>query len=110
MTSNARVVITGLGVLAPNAHGAADFHAALRAGKSGIRFIQQLADSGFGCQVGGIPARAKELEEQYFTSEERYAMNSNIAYAAIAAIDAWTDAGLTRPVRTTTSSTLTPAP
>ncbi len=95
-TSNHRVVVTGLGVLAPNAHGLAAFEDALRVGKSGIRFHQHLADAKFGCQVGGIPERVEEIQRQYLTDEELMAMNPNMVYAAIAAIDAWTDAGLAR--------------
>ncbi|MEO7092821.1 MAG: beta-ketoacyl-[acyl-carrier-protein] synthase family protein [Polyangiales bacterium] len=92
-----RVVITGLGVLAPNGHGLQAFAGALREGKSGIRFHQQLKDLGFACQVGGIPENVAEIQKGYLTDEELMAMNPNMIYAAIAAIDAWTDAGLTRP-------------
>ncbi|MFZ5889468.1 MAG: beta-ketoacyl-[acyl-carrier-protein] synthase family protein [Myxococcota bacterium] len=95
--AKARVVITGLGVLSPNAHGAEHFHSALRSGESGVRFIEELARLGFSCQVGGLPRDADALEQRYFSAEQRYAMNSNIAYAGIAAIDAWEDAGLRRP-------------
>lgn len=95
-TSKPRVVVTGMGVLAPNAHGLAAFAGALREGKSGIKFHQHLADANFACQVGGIPEGVEELQKQYLTSEELYAMNPNMIYAAIAAIDAWTDAGLER--------------
>ncbi len=34
-----RVVITGLGIIAPNAHGLEAFEKALKKGESGIRFI-----------------------------------------------------------------------
>ena len=34
-----RVVVTGMGVAAPNAHGLENYEKALREGKSGIRFI-----------------------------------------------------------------------
>jgi 3-oxoacyl-(acyl-carrier-protein) synthase len=91
-----RVVITGLGVLAPNGHGLAAFAGALREGKSGIRFQQHLADLKFGCQVGGIPEDVEALQQRYLTDEERLAMNPNMVYAAIAAIDAFADAGLRR--------------
>jgi 3-oxoacyl-[acyl-carrier-protein] synthase-1 len=37
-----RVVITGMGVAAPNAHGLDNFEQALKEGRSGIRFIPQL--------------------------------------------------------------------
>ncbi len=91
-----RVVVTGMGVLAPNAHGLASFAGALREGKSGIKFHQHLADAKFGCQVGGIPENVEEIQKKYLTDEELFAMNPNMVYAAIAAIDAWTDAGLER--------------
>jgi 3-oxoacyl-(acyl-carrier-protein) synthase len=95
--SERRVVVTGLGVVAPNAHGAPSFAGALREGRSGIRFHQHLADSGFACCVGGIPEGIEAIEERYLTAEERMAMNRNMIYAAIAALDAWADAGLERP-------------
>ncbi|MBI2388043.1 MAG: beta-ketoacyl-[acyl-carrier-protein] synthase family protein [Deltaproteobacteria bacterium] len=92
-----RVVVTGLGVIAPNGHGLPAFTAALREGKSGIRFHQHLADANFGCQVGGIPEGVDELQRRYLSDEELLAMNPNMIYAAIASIDAFTDAGLARP-------------
>jgi 3-oxoacyl-(acyl-carrier-protein) synthase len=92
-----RVVVTGLGVIAPNGHGLPAFAGALREGKSGIRFHQHLADVNFGCQVGGIPEDVEAIQKNYLTDEELFAMNPNMIYAAIAAIDAWTDAGLVRP-------------
>lgn len=91
-----RVVVTGLGVLAPNGHGVEAFAKALQEGKSGIRFHQHLADAKFGCQVGGIPEGVEELQRTYLSDEELLAMNPNMVFAAIAAIDAWTDAGLPR--------------
>ncbi len=44
-----RVVITGLGVAAPNAVGLKNFETAIKEGKSGIRFHQELEDLKFGC-------------------------------------------------------------
>src|ERR1700712_3153789 len=96
VTTSERVVVTGLGVLAPNGHGLAAFAGALREGKSGIKFHQHLADANFGCQVGGIPENVDELQKKYLTDEELMAMNPNMIYAAIASIDAWADAGLQR--------------
>ncbi len=93
---NERVVVTGLGVVAPNGHGLPAFTAALREGKSGIRFHQHLADVNFACQVGGIPEGIEAIQGDYLAEDELRAMNPNMVYAAIAAIDAWTDAGLER--------------
>ena len=92
-----RVVVTGLGVVAPNANGAGAFARALREGKSGIRFHPHLRDCGLACQVGGIPEGVKELSVEYFSEEELLASNEQTACASIAAIDAWKDAGLARP-------------
>ncbi len=92
-----RVVITGLGVVAPNGHGKDAFARALREGKSGIRFYEHLRDFGLSCQVGGIPEGVDELRTKYLTEEEILATSQNTTFAAIAAIDAWTDAGLVRP-------------
>lgn len=88
-----------MGVLAPNAHGLAAFAGALREGKSGIQFHQHLADAKFACQVGGIPDGVDEIKTEYLSSDELFAMNPNMVYAAIAAIDAWTDAGFERTPR-----------
>ena len=88
--------MTGLGVLAPNGHGLEAFERALRQGESGIRVVPGLAELKFGCQVGGVPQGVDQLQGNYLSDEELYAMNPNMVYAAIAAIDAWTDAGLPR--------------
>jgi 3-oxoacyl-(acyl-carrier-protein) synthase len=92
-----RVVVTGLGIVAPNGHGTAAYTQALRAGTSGIRFLPELAELKFACQVAGVPQGIDELSERYFTEEQLMAMNTGIKYAAIASIDAWRDAGLEVP-------------
>ena len=90
-----RVVITGLGVVAPNGIGLEDFRTALKKGRSGIRFDQQLADLQFSCQVSGTPAIDKENLKHYFTVLELRNFNSTgIMYGVIAGLDAWNDAGL----------------
>lgn len=91
-----RVVVTGLGVIAPNAHGKEAFAAALKEGRSGIRYHEHLEKLNFGCRVGGIPENVEAIVADYLTAEDLYAMNPNMVYAAIAAIDAWRDAGLER--------------
>src|SRR5215472_12646735 len=92
-----RVVVTGLGVVAPNANGTRDFSRALRSGTSGIRFLPELRDLGYGCQVGGIPDGIDTLKAGYLDESQALATNRNATFAVIAAIDAWNDAGLTRP-------------
>ena len=92
-----RVVVTGLGVIAPNGNGKAAFAHALREGKSGIRFLPRLRDLGLLCQVGGIPDGIDELRAQYLPPEDVLTTSSSMVMAGIAALDAWNDAGLERP-------------
>jgi 3-oxoacyl-(acyl-carrier-protein) synthase len=92
-----RVVITGMGVVAPNGHGLAAFEKALREGISGIRHIPELAKLNFACQVGGIPQDFDAVRSRYFDPEKLLSLNDNIGYASVAAVDAWTDAGFTVP-------------
>lgn len=89
-----RVVITGLGVVAPNGVGLTDFTKALKNGTSGIRFHQDLKDLNFSCQIGGIPQITVELKSKYFTDLQLRGFNSSgILYGCIAGMDAWKDAG-----------------
>jgi 3-oxoacyl-(acyl-carrier-protein) synthase len=92
-----RVVVTGLGVLAPNANGVADFELALRKGRSGLRRNAAMAEHGFRCQVAGVPEGIDALAEASFGEDELSAMNSSHRLAALAALEAWRDAGLERP-------------
>ena len=92
-----RVVVTGLGVIAPNGNGIADFEMAIRKGQSGLRANAAMAESGFGCRVAGVPQGVDEIAESMFDSDILLAMNSGHRLASIAAVDAWTDAGLERP-------------
>ena len=66
-----RVVITGIGVIAPNGHGLDEFAASLQAGRSGIRHVEELKTLGFGCQVGGIPQNVDKIAETYFAAADR---------------------------------------
>ena len=98
--SERRIVITGMGVLAPNGHGLGEFESSLRAGKSGIRLIEKLQELNFRCPIGGVPQGVDKMLGKYFTEEDLLAMNDAMIYSAIASIDAWTDAGLEVPDRT----------
>lgn len=92
-----RVVITGVGVIAPNANGATDFEMALRKGQSGIKRQESMVEAKFGCTVAGSPEGVDELCEATFSEEELMAMNMNHRYASLAAVEAWSDAGFERP-------------
>jgi 3-oxoacyl-(acyl-carrier-protein) synthase len=97
MNESGRVVVTGLGVVAPNANGTEAFEPALRQGLSGIRHIPLLEELKFACQVAGVPQGVDEVAERYFAADELRAMNSSHRFGCIAAVDAWTDAGYERP-------------
>lgn len=90
-----RVVITGLGVVAPNGVGLNDFERAIKAGKSGIRYYEELKEMNFSCCVGGRPEVSEELKLKYFTPLQlRNFSSSGILYGCIAGVDAWKDANL----------------
>jgi 3-oxoacyl-(acyl-carrier-protein) synthase len=97
-----RVVVTGLGVIAPNGNGLAAFRSALRDGRSGIRHQAIMEENNFACQVAGTPQGVDELAEQTFESDELLAMNMSHRYASLASVEAWLDAGLERPERSDT--------
>jgi len=90
-----RVVITGLGVAAPNGVGISDFSHAIKNGISGIRHDAQLQELQFSCQIAGQPQISEELKAQYFTELELRGFSSTgILYGVIAGIEAWKNAGL----------------
>jgi 3-oxoacyl-(acyl-carrier-protein) synthase len=92
---NNRVVITGLGVVAPNGVGLDAFTNAIKNGISGIKHDVELERLQFSCQIAGKPEITTELALQYFTELELRNFNSSgILYGVIAGIDAWKDAGL----------------
>ena len=90
-----RVVVTGLGVVAPNGVGVSEFTRALRAGKSGIRHDPERVRLGFGCEVSGIPQLEAGLAETQFSVAQLKAMNEVMLYAGLASLECWADARLT---------------
>lgn len=92
-----RVVVTGMGVVAPNAIGVDAFDAALKVGRSGVRAQPKLAELGFGCQVAAVPEGADERATSTFDADDLLAMNSNHRFACLAALEAWESGGLRRP-------------
>jgi 3-oxoacyl-(acyl-carrier-protein) synthase len=95
--TEARVVVTGMGVISAIGNTLRDFEASLCAGRSGITQQRSLSELNFRCRVAGVPGDVSSVADSYFDEEDRMAMNSCMTYAAIAALDAWTDAGLLRP-------------
>ncbi len=90
-----RVVITGLGVCAPNGIGLANFTKALEDGVSGVRFDSQLQELQFGCQIAAQPQVTHAMIAECFTPLQRKGLSATgLVYGAIAGKDAWLDAGL----------------
>nr|WP_315215120.1 beta-ketoacyl-[acyl-carrier-protein] synthase family protein [uncultured Flavobacterium sp.] len=97
---NKRVVITGLGVVAPNGVGLTAFTHAIKNGISGIKHDSELERLQFSCQIAGKPDVSNELALQYFSELELRNFNSSgILYGVIAGIDAWKDADLTLEIK-----------
>ena len=94
-----RVVITGMGVVAPNAVGLDNFSKAIQNGESGIRFLPEMEQLKFACQVGGVPPVTSELLGNYFSELTLKQLKAHgIRFGCIAGIDAWKDAELSYPV------------
>ncbi|WP_108869140.1 beta-ketoacyl-[acyl-carrier-protein] synthase family protein [Aquimarina aquimarini] len=90
-----RVVITGLGVVAPNGTSVSDFNNNIQKGKSGIRYIEKLKELNFSCQIAGKPLYKESYLNNYFNNIQLKGLNaSGMEYGVIAGMDAWKDAGL----------------
>jgi beta-ketoacyl-acyl-carrier-protein synthase II len=88
-----RVVITGLGVVAPNGIGKEDFWRACISGRSGIRHVTHFDASLLPTRVAGEVANF-EPEALGITREEALYTDRNTQFALAAAILALEDAGL----------------
>lgn len=97
-----RVVVTGMGIVSPNAIGLEQFRQALCEGRSGITHSAQMKELGFACQVGGVPQISDRIAEEYLGPELSRNSNSSMKYAVVASVDCWRDAGL--PLRSPDSS------
>lgn len=90
-----RIVITGLGVAAPNGVGIPEFTNALLNGISGIRHDKQLEELQFSCRIAGQPQITEELKAHYFSELELRGFNSTgILYGVMAGMEAWNHSGL----------------
>jgi 3-oxoacyl-(acyl-carrier-protein) synthase len=90
-----RVVITGLGIVAPNGVGLDAFTHSIKNGISGIKHDPELERLHFSCQIAGKPEITTALALEYFSELELRNFNSTgILYGVIAGMDAWKDAGL----------------
>ena len=90
-------MITGMGVVAPNGLGLAEFEDSLRKGRSGIRSVDSMAEANFACTVAGVPQGVDDAIDREFQEDERLVMNMSHRYASLACLEAWKGAGLERP-------------
>ena len=88
-----RVVVTGIGVVAPNGNGVGAFREALSEGRSGVRRQDSMIEHNFACQVAATPVGADKLADETFGSDELLAMNHSHRFASLASVEAWLDAG-----------------
>ncbi|WP_108807564.1 beta-ketoacyl-[acyl-carrier-protein] synthase family protein [Aquimarina spinulae] len=90
-----RVVITGLGVVAPNGTNVSIFEKHIRDGVSGIQYMAKLNHLNFSCQIAGFPIYSKDYLNNYFNPILQRGLNaSGMEYGVIAGIDAWKDSKL----------------
>lgn len=90
-----RVVITGIGVVAPNGTGITAFTEAIKNGRSGVRANPFMTEKKFGCQVAGMPEYDISTLAPYFNEFTlRSLKNTGIIFGCLSGIEAWLDAGL----------------
>ena len=92
-----RVVITGIGIVAPIGCGVDPFLNALKTGKNGIQFIPKLKELNFGCQIGGIPDYSTSVYHNYISKYNLTDASDIIKLAIIAGLESWENAGLVIP-------------
>lgn len=83
-----RVVITGVGVVSPNGVGLENFRAALKAGKSGITWHEQLKKLNFAAQIGGVPPIEQEDILKILPESDFHKLGEGMVYAAVAGVEA----------------------
>ncbi|MBI3298878.1 MAG: beta-ketoacyl-[acyl-carrier-protein] synthase family protein [Elusimicrobia bacterium] len=89
-----RVVVTGLGVVAPNGVGLPAYRAALKAGKSGITWHEQLKKLNFACQIGGAPPIEEDDILKVLPQTDYHKLSEAMIYAALAAVECARDSGM----------------
>lgn len=92
-----RVVITGMGIVAPNAIGLDAYRHALCEAKSGVSACARMKELDLGCQVAGIPPLSDEAAESLLGPELFRNSNGSMRYALIASFECWRNAGFDVP-------------
>ncbi len=89
-----KVVVTGIGVVSPIGNNIPEFTTNLKAGTSGIKYIPELKDYGFGCQVGGIPDITKDEIKDKLSAIRFENKDLHIQYATLGFLEALDNANL----------------
>lgn len=89
-----RVVITGVGAVAPGALGVSAFRDNLRHGTSGIVRAPELESLRFHCRDAGLPPTVDEALARALRPDQRFGTNGVMAFALLAAHEAAKQAGL----------------
>ena len=90
-----RIVVTGMGAVAPNGLGLDAYRAALQAGKSGISHHEELKALNFACQIGGKPPVGPDEAEALIADADLAKLNEAMVYATMAAVEAARMSGVT---------------
>jgi len=88
-----RVVITGMGIVSSLGSDADAVAKSLRAGKSGISFVEEYKEKGFRSHVAGVPQI--DLADHIDRKAKRF-MGDAAGFAYVSMQQAIDDAGLTR--------------
>lgn len=95
MLKQERVVITGVGVVAPGATGVLAFEKLLRAGRSSVRRDPRLEQLNFNCHVSGpCVLDATDVSRALTELQQRRLTSSGIRFALLAGQEALTSSGL----------------
>jgi 3-oxoacyl-(acyl-carrier-protein) synthase len=95
-----RVVVTGLGVVAPNGVGLPAYREALQSGASGITWHAKLKEMNYACQIGGVPPLTEEQILRVLPYSTYHKLSEAMVYAALAAVECARSSGVdVDPVR-----------
>ncbi len=92
--SRRRVVVTGVGAIAPNGIGMAAYRQALKAGKSGITWHEPLKKLNFASQIGGTPPIEVDDILKTIPETDFNKLNEAMVYSTLAAVECARSSGV----------------
>lgn len=88
-----RVVVTGMGIIAPNGLNLNEFCNALKEGKSGIHFVKEMEEMGFRCNVAGNLPLTSDYIDSKIPGPHQKRMGQTMIVALLAAMECVDNAG-----------------